>query len=85
MKRLSLILSALAVLGADGHYEWLATKLFFLFLFVFICFFSGRFAVSTHINSNVTMSFPSAQHAKLQLLGQKDNVLFVLYMIYNCY
>jgi len=31
------------------------TNLFFLFLLVFIGFFSGRFAVSTHINSYVTL------------------------------
>jgi hypothetical protein len=30
------------------------TNLFFLFLLVFIGFFSGRFAVSTHIDSDVT-------------------------------
>jgi hypothetical protein len=32
-------------------------KLFFLFLLVFIGFFSGRFAASTHIVSDVTMSY----------------------------
>jgi len=33
------------------------TNLFFLFLLVFIGFFSDRFAVSTHIDSDVTMSY----------------------------
>jgi hypothetical protein len=39
-------------------------KLFFLFLLVFIGFFSGRFAVPSHTNSDVTMSHSSAQHEK---------------------
>jgi hypothetical protein len=47
----------------DSYYP----NLFFLFLFVFIGFFSGRFAVSTHIDSGETMSLPSGQHSKLRI------------------
>jgi hypothetical protein len=39
-----------------GQGDSYCTNLFFLFLFVFIGFFSGRFAVSTHMISDVTMS-----------------------------
>jgi hypothetical protein len=40
----------------SGQSDSYFPKLFFLFLFVFIGFFSGRFAVSTDIISDATMS-----------------------------